>query len=81
MTTHSPQIVERFQKGRVLRLSSGGNGMTGSHASGCSAEVDAALTGMGYRLSVISSEVFFSRVFFSLKVRLSGFSTLHWRRL
>lgn len=61
MTTHSPQIVERFQKGRVLRLSSGGNGMTGSHASGCSAEVDAALTGMGYRLSVISSEVFFSR--------------------
>ncbi|MEI3376415.1 MAG: AAA family ATPase [Coriobacteriales bacterium] len=59
ITTHSPQIVERFSNGRILRLT-GNDEKTGNHAYGCSAVVDAVLSKMGYRLNAISSEVFFS---------------------
>ena len=60
MTTHSPQIVERFENGQILRLSNGGNNQGGSRALGCNADINIALKGMGYRLDAISSEVFFS---------------------
>ena len=59
ITTHSPQIVERFNGGRILRLASAGLKGLG-HVCGCSTEVDDALDKMGYRLNAISSEVFFS---------------------
>lgn len=60
ITTHSPQIVESFAGGRILRLSNDDVPERGSHALGCNIEVDEALTQFGYRLDAISSEVFFS---------------------
>lgn len=59
VTTHSPQIAERFSNGRVLRLLAKGAGQ-GNTARGCNTEVDTALEKLGYRLNAISSEVFFS---------------------
>lgn len=59
ITTHSPQIVDRFGSGSILRMT-GSDAEGGNHARGCSAEVDDALSMMGYRLNAISSEVFFS---------------------
>ena len=59
ITTHSPQIVERFGNGSILRLTGPDNSGV-NHARGCSADVDEALAKMGYRLNAISSEVFFS---------------------
>lgn len=59
ITTHSPQIVERFGNGRILRLTSP-DASGCNHAHGCSADVDEALAKMGYRLNAVSSEVFFS---------------------
>ena len=58
ITTHSPQIVEKFSNGRILRLA--GRDIDGSRVRGCSANVDEALAKMGYRLNVVSAEVFFS---------------------
>lgn len=60
ITTHSPQIVESFTGGRILRLFNGDPSVGGSHALGCSIDVDEALDRFGYRLDAISSEVFFS---------------------
>lgn len=60
MTTHSPQIVEKFNNGRILRLCNSRDKQHGSQALGCNASVDAALEKMGYRLNAVSSEVFFS---------------------
>lgn len=60
ITTHSPQIVERFGDGKILRLAFDNGNAQASHAHGCSAEVDDALSRMGYRLNAISSETFFS---------------------
>jgi len=59
ITTHSPQIVERFGSGSILRLT-GPDSFGINHARGCDADVDEALAKMGYRLNAISSEVFFS---------------------
>lgn len=59
LTTHSPQIVERFYQGRILRLV-GPDGTNGSRAMGCSVDIDNAMSKLGYRLNPISSEVFFS---------------------
>lgn len=59
ITTHSPQIVERFANGSILRLT-GPDSSGINHAKGCSADVDEALAKMGYRLNAVSSEVFFS---------------------
>lgn len=59
ITTHSPQIVERFSSGSILKLTGPDtNGI--NHVRGCGADVDEALAKMGYRLNAISSEVFFS---------------------
>lgn len=60
ITTHSPQIVESFTGGRILRLFNSDPSVGGSHALGCSIDVDKALDRFGYRLDAISSEVFFS---------------------
>lgn len=60
ITTHSPQIVESFTGGRILRLFNSDPSVGGSHALGCSIDVDEALDRFGYRLDAISSEVFFS---------------------
>lgn len=60
ITTHSPQIVESFTGGRILRLFHSDAPEGGSCALGCSIEVDEALDRFGYRLDAISSEVFFS---------------------
>ncbi|WP_165062949.1 ATP-dependent endonuclease [Adlercreutzia sp. ZJ154] len=58
ITTHSPQIVEKFSNGMILRLT--GHDIEGSQVRGCSANVDEALAKMGYRLNAVSTEVFFS---------------------
>lgn len=60
ITTHSPQIVESFTGGRILRLFNRDPSVGGSRALGCSIDVDEALERFGYRLDAISSEVFFS---------------------
>lgn len=60
ITTHSPQIVERFTGGRILRLFNNDASVGGSRALGCSIDVDEAFDRFGYRLDAISSEVFFS---------------------
>jgi putative ATP-dependent endonuclease of OLD family len=59
LTTHSPQIVERFRQGRILRLV-GPDAANGSQAMGCNVDIDNAMSKLGYRLNPISSEVFFS---------------------
>ena len=60
ITTHSPQIVESFTGGRVLRLLNNDSSVGGSRALGCGIDVDEALERFGYRLDAISSEAFFS---------------------
>lgn len=60
ITTHSPQIVESFTGGRILRLFNRDPSVGGSRALGCSIDIDEALERFGYRLDAISSEVFFS---------------------
>lgn len=60
LTTHSPQIVERFRQGRILRLLGPDASNDGNRAMGCNAGIDNALSKFGYRLNSISSEVFFS---------------------
>lgn len=59
LTTHSPQIVERFRQGKILRLVES-DGANGSRAMGCSVDIDNAMNKLSYRLNPISSEVFFS---------------------
>lgn len=58
MTTHSPQIVESFTSGSILRLAGRPDGS--SAVFGCSVEIDEALAKFGYRLNQISSEAFFA---------------------
>lgn len=60
ITTHSPQIVENFTGGRILRLFNNDTTVGGSRVLGCNTDVDEALNEFGYRLDAISSEVFFS---------------------
>lgn len=60
LTTHSPQIVERFRRGRILRLVGPDGSNNSSRAMGCNVEIDDAVDKLGYRLNAISSEVFFS---------------------
>ena len=58
MTTHSPQIAERMDRGRVLRLYRNESGFT--MIKGCDTEIDNALASFGYRMNSISAETFFS---------------------
>lgn len=60
ITTHSPQIVESFTGGRILRLFNNDTAVGGSRALGCDIDADEAFNKFGYRLNAISSEVFFS---------------------
>ena len=60
ITTHSSQIVGNFGGGRILRLFQNDSLKEGSHALGCSIEIDEALASLNYRRDAISSEVFFS---------------------
>ena len=60
LTTHSPQIVERFRQGRILRIVGPDANNNGSRAMGCNVGIDNAIDEFGYRLNAISSEVFFS---------------------
>lgn len=60
IVTHSPQIVERFDKGQILRVGAAKGDSMGSHVNGCNIKITAALAELGYRLNVISAETFFS---------------------
>ena len=60
ITTHSSQIVGNFAEGRILRLFQNDSLKEGSHALGCSIEIDKALANLNYRRDAISSEAFFS---------------------
>lgn len=58
-STHSPHITSEFAPNRIVRLLEK-TGETHAANNGCSANVEEAWTKMGYRMSVIPAEAFFS---------------------
>ncbi|KAF3999032.1 ATP-dependent nuclease [Glaciimonas immobilis] len=59
VTTHSPQIVANYQPDSIIRLLTK-NGATQAASGGCSSCIDAAWGDMGYRMSILPAESFFS---------------------
>lgn len=57
LTTHSPQIAERFASGSIVRLKKSAKGTEAIYTN---QEVSKAISDMGYRINAISSELFFS---------------------
>jgi len=61
VTTHSPQITAKFQPESIVRLISN-NGTSVAANDGCSNCVEEAWLKMGYRLSILPAEAFFSEM-------------------
>ena len=59
ITTHSPQIAEGFSPDSIVRLYVE-DGKTWAADDGCSERISDAWDGMGYRMSIIPAETFFS---------------------
>ena len=59
VSTHSPQITESFQPDSIIRLYEK-EGMTRAASDGCSDCVEDAWEDMGYRMSILPTEAFFS---------------------
>lgn len=59
ITTHSPQITAGFQPNSIIRLHFI-NGVTKAAGKGCSDCISDAWDGMGYRISILPAEAFFS---------------------
>ncbi|EKO3815631.1 MULTISPECIES: ATP-dependent nuclease [Vibrio] len=59
ITTHSPQIAEGFSPDSIVRLYVE-DGETWAADDGCSERISEAWDGMGYRMSIIPAETFFS---------------------
>ena len=59
VSTHSPQITESFQPDSIIRLFEK-EGMTSAASDGCSDCVEDAWEDMGYRMSILPAEAFFS---------------------
>lgn len=63
VTTHSPQIASNFSPDSIIRLLAK-SGSTSAASGGCSDCIDAAWDDMGYRISILPAEAFFSSVVF-----------------
>lgn len=59
VSTHSPQIVSEFKPDGIVRLFER-HGGTIAASGGCSECIDDAWEGMGYRMSILPAEAFFS---------------------
>lgn len=59
ISTHSPQITESFQPDSIIRLYEK-KGVTHAASNGCSDFVKEAWKEMGYRMSILPAEAFFS---------------------
>ncbi|NFD75936.1 DUF2813 domain-containing protein [Clostridium botulinum] len=62
ISTHSPQIASEFEPGSIIRLSNYKDGSTKAANNGCSDIISDAINSFGYRMNIIASEAFFSRV-------------------
>ncbi|WKY60672.1 AAA family ATPase [Vibrio sp. SNU_ST1] len=63
ITSHSPQIVEKFQPSSIVRLLTKA-GHTIAASDGCSNCIDTAWDELGYRMSILPAEAFFSSCVF-----------------
>lgn len=59
VTTHSPQIAASYRPDSVVRLLRS-SGASRAASQGCSDCIDNAWTGLGYRISILPAEAFFS---------------------
>lgn len=62
ISTHSPQIASEFDPRSIIRLSTFGDWSTKAANNGCSSIIGNAIDSFGYRMNIIASEAFFSRV-------------------
>ena len=63
ITSHSPQIASEFSPSSIIRLNYEDNSTFAAN-DGCSGLTEQSLVNFGFRLNVISSEVFYSNVVF-----------------
>lgn len=63
ITSHSPQITERYKPDSIIRLLSGSTGSKAAN-DGCSTCISAAWDNLGYRMSILPAEAFFSSCVF-----------------
>lgn len=63
ITSHSPQIASEFSPSSIVRLNYQDNATLAAN-DGCSKLTEQSLVNFGFRLNVISSEVFYSNVVF-----------------
>lgn len=63
VTTHSPQIASNFSPNSIVRLFAR-KGVTVAASQGCSDCISTAWDDMGYRISILPAEAFFSSVVF-----------------
>ena len=63
VTSHSPQIVERFSPNNIIRLCNP-SGATVAATKGCSSIIEKAWNNFGYRMSIIPAETFFADAVF-----------------
>lgn len=59
VTTHSPQIAASYRPNSIIRLLRS-NGASRAASQGCSDCINSAWTGLGYRISILPAEAFFS---------------------
>jgi putative ATP-dependent endonuclease of OLD family len=59
VTSHSPQIAASYRPDSVVRLLRD-NGASRAASKGCSACIDDAWAGLGYRISILPAEAFFA---------------------
>ncbi len=59
VTSHSPQIAASYRPDSIVRLLRT-NGATLAASKGCSACIDEAWSGLGYRMSILPTEAFFA---------------------
>ncbi len=63
ITSHSPQITERYKPNSIIRLLSGTEGNKAAK-EGCSSCISEAWDNLGYRMSILPAEAFFSSCVF-----------------
>ncbi len=63
ITSHSPQITERYKPDSIIRLLSLSNGSKAAN-EGCSTCISSAWDNLGYRMSILPAEAFFSSCVF-----------------
>jgi putative ATP-dependent endonuclease of OLD family len=59
VTSHSPQIAASYQPDSIVRLLRD-SGASRAASQGCSACIDSAWAGLGYRISILPAEAFFA---------------------